>query len=148
MKNYLLVLLIVSISLCSQTGNVVYKEESGFVTRIVDGDTFYFENKRVRLIGIDTPESYQECYKEATEKLKELILNRRVVLEKDILEADEYDRLLRYVYVNKTFVNLEMVKSGYAYSNEIEPDTKYSKQFEDAENFAMENKFGCLWNQR
>ena len=148
MKRYLPIVLIMIVSLCSQTGEIVYQRESGIITRIIDGDTFYLEDERVRLIGINTPESYEECYNKGTEKLKELILDKQVFLEKGVLETDEYGRLLRYVFVDDIFVNLEMIRSGYAYSWKIEPDIKYSVQFEDTENYARENGIGCLWGQR
>lgn len=91
------------------------------VTRVIDGDTIELENgKRVRYLGINTPESVDprkpvECFgKEASFKNKELVLNKKVVLEKDISEIDKYGRLLRYVYVDNIFVNLELIKQGYA----------------------------------
>lgn len=68
-----------------------------------------------------------------------------VRLEKDITDRDKYNRLLRYVYVGDTFVNLELVKQGFAYSYSYPPDIKYQEQFVKAQQEAREAKRG-LWN--
>ena len=121
------------------------------VTRVIDGDTIELENgERVRYLGINTPESVDprkpvECFgKEASLKNKELVLNKKVVLEKDISEIDKYGRLLRYVYTDDAFVNLELIKQGYAQVATYPPDVKYHDLFLEAEKEARENKRG-LW---
>lgn len=99
------------------------------VLRVVDGDTFVAamdqENGewRVRMLGIDTPESVDprrpvECFgKEAADKLRTLVEGRRVRLASDP-EADErdaYGRLLRNVFLEDgTDVNATMVREGFA----------------------------------
>ncbi len=115
------------------------------VTYVVDGDTIEIEgDKRVRLIGINTPESGQPYFSEARNKLIELVLNKRVRLEKDVSDKDQYGRLLRYVYVGDLFVNLEMVRLGYANSYSYPPDIKYQDQLLAAEREAREKQIG-LW---
>lgn len=120
--------------------------------RIVDGDTIDLSNgKRLRYIGVDTPES-GDCFgSEATKKNKELVLDKEVRLEKDISETDKYGRLLRYVWarlpdgqVGDTMVNEEMVRQGYAKVFTYPPDVKYADKFVAAEREARENKRG-LW---
>jgi len=91
----------------------------------------------VRYIGIDTPERNQAYYEKAKQINRELVHNKEVRLEKDITNKDRYGRLLRYVYINDTFVNAEIVKRGYAYSKAYPPDTKYQVYLE-----AMERKPG------
>src|SRR3989344_5583370 len=116
------------------------------VDRIIDGDTFVLSNnERVRLIGIDTPEIREYYYQEAKDRLIELINNREVYLERDVENKDFYDRLLRYVYVNETFVNLLLVEEGYAKAYPYEPNTKYKNNFTEAEEYARRNALG-LWN--
>lgn len=117
------------------------------VVRVVDGDTFILLNGRVvRLVGIDTPEYSKYYYEEATERLTELIERKNVTLETDITNTDNYGRLLRYVYVNDTFVNLVMVREGYAKVLIIYPDDKYVKELKEAMLSAREEKLG-IWNK-
>lgn len=118
---------------------------SARVTRIVDGDTIDLSNgKRLRYVGIDTPETGDCLGSEATKKNKELVLDREVKLEKDVSEKDRYGRLLRFVWVGDTMINEEMVRSGYAKVYTYPPDIKYADRFVTAEREARENKRG-LW---
>jgi len=115
------------------------------VTRVVDGDTIEIEGgEKVRYIGIDTPETVDprkpvQCFGiEASKKNKELVEGKTVRLEKDITDRDKYSRLLRYVWVDNLFVNLELVKQGFATSYTYPPDVKYQKEFLAAEKEAKE----------
>ena len=121
------------------------------VTRVVDGDTIEIEGgEKVRYIGIDTPETVDprkpvQCFGiEASKKNKELVEGKTVRLEKDITDRDKYSRLLRYVWVDDLFVNLELVKQGFASSYSYPPDIKYQKEFLAAETEAREAGRG-LW---
>lgn len=112
---------------------------------VVDGDTFRLDNgETVRLIGINTPESGQPYYQEATNALRDLILNKEVRLEQDISERDRYGRLLAYVYVGEIFVNRVMVERGLAKSYPYEPDTSRQNIFDEAEATAQKNGVG-MW---
>jgi len=118
---------------------------SAIVSKIIDGDTIKLQNgERVRLLGINTPEKGQPYYEEATNRLKELIEGKTVTLEKDVDDKDQYARLLRYIYIGDTFVNLEMVREGYANVYIISPNTKYSSELEKAEEEAKIAKKG-IW---
>lgn len=120
-------------------------QEFTTVTFVVDGDTVEIQTEeRVRLIGIDSPERGDPYYTEARNKLSELVLNKQVRMEKDVSEKDRYGRLLRYLYVGNLFVNLEMVKQGYASVYTYPPDVKHSAQFLAAEQEARNKKVG-LW---
>lgn len=93
------------------------------VTRVIDGDTIELENgKRACYIGIDTPETVDprepvQCFGTESAKMnKELIEGKTVRLEKDVTDRDKYGRLLCYVFLDDLFVNLELVKQGFAFS--------------------------------
>jgi len=125
--------------------------ESFKVTRVVDGDTIEIEGgEKVRYLGIDTPETVDprkpvQCFGvEASKKNKELVEGKTVRLEKDITDRDRYSRLLRYVWVDDIFVNLELVKQGFASSYAYPPDIKYQEEFLEAEKEAREAERG-LW---
>ncbi len=115
------------------------------VSYVLDGDSIQLSNgEEVRLIGINAPEVNGKCYEESKEELQNMVLGKQVTLESDVNDKDQYGRLLRYVYVDDTFVNLEMVRLGLAHKYEYGSNTKYSSLFEQAENEAKQNE-GCLW---
>ena len=87
------------------------------VIRIIDGDTFEIENgDKVRMIGIDAPELKDNEGLESKNHLKLLIENKYVSLieDKKNKNKDFFGRLLRYVYIENTDVNLKMIEDGYA----------------------------------
>jgi endonuclease YncB( thermonuclease family) len=111
------------------------------VKRVVDGDTIVVHvgtrDERVRLIGIDTPETVDprkpvQCFgKEASDHTKALLPPGTVVrLERDAEPRDRYDRLLAYVYRTSDglFVNLELARDGYAQLLTIPPNVTYVDQ--------------------
>lgn len=135
----------------SKTLSATTSAEMALVTRVVDGDTIQVDKKvTVRLIGINTPETVDprrptQCFgKEASQKTKELLLNKQVRLEKDISEVDRYGRLLRYVYIDDEMVNETLVREGYAQAVSYPPDVKYLDLLRVAEKEARENNRG-LW---
>jgi micrococcal nuclease len=97
------------------------------VVRVVDGDTFIVAtpagNEKVRLIGVDTPETVQpetpvECFgPEASAFTHQLLDGQDVLLSADPTQddRDRYGRLLRYAQtVAGVQVNAELVRAGYA----------------------------------
>jgi micrococcal nuclease len=137
------------------------------VTRIVDGDTIEVRNRegewKVRYIGIDAPETAHptekvQCYGlNAKLKNEELVFGKVVYMEKDKSDTDRYGRLLRYVYIvndndldgegsadENVFVNLELVKGGYARAKAYKPDIAKQKMFESTQREAESGGVG-LW---
>ena len=107
------------------SSSIAYKVE-----RIVDGDTvvLLMEGKKtkVRLIGVDTPETVHpskpvEAYgKEASQFTRNLLEGESVYIEYEsgASELDKYGRLLAYLYraPDGLFVNLEIVRQGYGHA--------------------------------
>lgn len=128
------------------------------VTHVVDGDTIDVlingKEERLRLIGIDTPETVHpnkpvECYgPEASAKMKELVLGKEIILEDDPSqgERDKYDRLLRYIHLQDgTNIIEKMIREGYAYEYTYSSEYKYQELFQEAEEASKSEKLG-VWN--
>lgn len=104
---------------CARGGQAESRTTTATVERVVDGDTLRLRNgDRVRLLQIDAPEVGEECYaSRATAELMRLVPpGRRITLETDPVSdlRDRYGRLLRYVHVHRTNVNVELVRRGAA----------------------------------
>lgn len=127
--------------------NYNYTDSSYTVSKVIDGDTIELENKmRIRLIGINTSEKDMYFFEEAKVFMEILVFGKQVKLEKDVTDKDIYGRYLRYVYLPDIFVNLEMVKSGFANAYTYPPDVKYADKFIEAEGSARANEAG-LWQK-
>ena len=143
--------------------------EKATVTSIVDGDTIYVNSGgntlKVRLIGIDTPESRYNSKaerdsdrsgedlkailaqgKRATAYLKSILRKGdSVTLEYDLQQYDKYGRTLAYVYLSDgRMVNELIIASGYASPMTIPPNIKYKDRFLQAYQAARAKKLG-LW---
>ncbi len=114
------------------------------VSAVIDGDTIKLKDgKVVRLLGINSPEIDESCYKEAKDKLNEMVEGKEIRLETDSEERDSYGRLLRYVFVGDVFVNAEMVRLGYAkVFGDIEKYSNVLIEMEDKAKIAKR----CVWS--
>ncbi len=148
--------------LYEQFNEILFDQEAPLVdgilvTRVVDGDTIVVtengEETKVRLLGIDTPETVDprkevECFgKEASRKTESLLLNQVVILEADPTqgEIDNYGRLLRYIFLeNGIHVNKELIAQGFAYEYTYDLPYKYQSEFKQAEKRAKDEQLG-LW---
>lgn len=129
------------------------------VLAIVDGDTIdvrlsHGQVVRLRLIGIDAPETLQpgtpvQCYAlEAAAKARDLLEGQAVLLEADPSQGewDEYGRLLRYVWFpDGRLYNLEMIAQGYAHEYTFEKPYKYQAEFLSVETRARTEGLG-FWS--
>jgi micrococcal nuclease len=99
------------------------------VVRVVDGDTIVVSpNEKVRLIGVDTPETVHpkkavECFgKEAKQFTRDAVEGKNVRLVLDdrnqrTQHKDKYGRTLAYVYLDDgTMLNAELIRQGYAHA--------------------------------
>ncbi len=116
------------------------------VAVVYDGDTFRTQDSLVvRLLGIDAPESYQPGGDIARDILEKYVSGREVRLESDSSDKDQYGRLLRYVYVGDTMVNLAMMRKGYAAFRMFQATLKYQDTLARAEEEAARTGRG-LWS--
>ncbi len=167
-----LLFLLLVLSGCGEKGSAGQDGEYATVERITDGDTFSVifngRKEKIRLIGIDTPESRrnnrsekqgneenldQETIiamgKEAKKFISSLIKKGdRVKLEFDAQERDRYGRFLCYVYLEDgRMLNEVIISEGYAYPLTIAPNVKYEEKFREAFTHARENSKG-LWGAK
>lgn len=158
------IVLIISIAIITSLASYYSQPESKFdlngkyeVVNVIDGDTIEIKInnkvKKVRMLGIDTPETVDprktvQCFgKEASDKTKELLIDRRISLELDITQYsyDKYGRILAYVKrEDGLFINEYLLENGYAYEYTYNIPYKFQKHFKNLENDAKENKRG-LW---
>jgi len=107
------------------------------VIEVIDGDTITIAGgDRVRYIGIDTPEIHPQVEAfglEAWQANRELVEGKTIRLERDISETDKYGHLLRYIWVDGTMVNAELVRRGLAEAKAYPPDTRYQIYLEQVE---------------
>lgn len=136
------------------------KHDGSFaVKKISDGDTFWIyngtsEGEKIRLIGVDAPESKNVFKKkkgyfgtEAKEYLTNLLKGKHVKLEYDVDRTDQFGRTLAYVYLEDgTFVNADLVKNGYAQIMTVPPNVKFAEEFLKLQQEARENNRG-LWGK-
>ena len=114
---------------------------------VIDGDTFEMHGKRIRLHGIDAPESGQQCKdvngktyrcgQMAAKQMSGYVTGKTVNCE--ILDKDRYGRFIARCLVNGTDVNELLVKEGWALAYR-----QYSKDYVRAEGQAKQNNIG-LW---
>ncbi|MDP3728109.1 MAG: thermonuclease family protein [bacterium] len=143
MKKTIIMVLLLFFSSCS-----ISQEFQGpyVVHEVIDGDTLDIDLGRIRLSGINTPETGECYYEEAKKKLKEMTLYQEIFLEGDLTDYDKYGRMLRYIYTNTSFVNAEMVAGGYArVYDKYNESTKYYYELKELEKIAQENKLG-IWS--
>ena len=127
------------------------------VSREVDGDTIHVRigeaDERVRFIGINSPETHgpgglRECFgQQAATRMGEILpIGTPVDLVRDVDLRDKYGRLLAYVYRHRDhlFVNLAMVKEGFAEAYTFPPNVAHVDEFVSASTAARDANRG-LW---
>ena len=138
----------------SQAGGTAV-EANAKVDRIVDGDKLIAyvggQRERVRLIGINTPESVDPdrpvmCFgKEASHHLEELVPpGTPIRIERDVEPRDKYGRVLGYIYraSDGLFVNLAQVTDGFANQYTFPPNVAHVNDFKKAASQARANGTG------
>lgn len=110
---------------------------------VVDGDTIYVDQARLRLLSMDAFETAQNCEKggkdyacglEATLALITLTKNQKVTCEGN--KRDRYDRPLVHCRIGDIDLGREMVRLGWALS-------EYGSEYKSDQEFAQQNRNGA-----
>ena len=113
--------------------------------KVLDADTIVFNEEKIRLYGIDAPETNQYCYvnreawpcgKQATEYLKNLLKDVSLSsLNCKISSKDRYSRSIGVCYLEDQNINRNLVENGWALAYR-----EYSKDFIHNEKLASKRK--------
>jgi endonuclease YncB( thermonuclease family) len=137
------------ISICLIFFFLTYYDVKSDEIKIIDGDTIYLNNEKIRFTGIDTPELKQTCSKNneiiyCGIQARQLLINK---IGKNKVKCvregkDQYKRTLAECFVNDLSLSKFLVREGYAFAYR-----KYSKKFIEDENFAKNNNMG-IWSMK
>jgi len=126
------------------------EELIGKVIKVSDGDTITVldsnnQKHKIRLKGIDAPESQQVYGDISTQSLSKLVYDKEVLVTWD--KKDKYYRILGKVIVDGRDVNYEQLKKGLAwYYKQYEKDLsdEDKQRYSEAEEWARNYPEG-LW---
>ena len=112
---------------------------SELITEVIDGDTLYTANHKIRLSLVDTPEINDPGYSEATAFTAKMCpVGSFVTIDQDDVQLyDQYDRLLANVFCNGKSLNSALLYSGHA-----EISTRYCSISEFSD-YPWAQRFGC-----
>lgn len=141
-KNYVFVILVILVPGYAISENTEIVGQA----RVVDGDTLEINNQKIRIQGIDAPETAQicgiedkpvYCGKQASYELEALIGDQEIKCLHQGL--DKYKRVIGECYLGDIEINEWMVKNGWALAYR-----KYSIKYVEAEAYAKGRGLG-LW---
>ena len=116
------------------------------VTRIIDGDNLELDSgESLRLYGINCPEKGKSLSQEAIDLTTKLALNKQIRIEyQPNYTKDTWGRILGFVFIEDTFLNEELVKSGLCEVVIYEKRAKliYQDELLQAQELAKEQKLG------
>jgi endonuclease YncB( thermonuclease family) len=113
------------------------------VDRVIDGDTFDSSYSRVHLYGVDAPERGDQCFSEATDRLRALA-GDAVRVELGPRKRDSFGRVLAYVYTKTgNSVDETLVRDGLAWA--LTNDGQHYDSLVAAARGARQGGVGCLW---
>lgn len=143
MKKKTFPLLILLLAIHAYPANAI----TGKVIGVADGDTItVLENKtqyKIRLYGIDCPESHQDFGKRAKQFMSSIAFGKTANVIKE--DTDRYGRTVGMVYVGDICVNEEIIRNGFAWVYQRYCKKEFCKDWLELEEQAMNDKIG-LWS--
>lgn len=145
-------LLVAALAAAAPTAGAAPTAQYRTVVRVIDGDTILLDhNERVRLIGVDTPETVdprkpvQRYGREASAFTHRAVEHQLVRLEPGWERRDKYGRTLAYVFraSDGFFLNAELIRQGYGHAMTRFPHP-HMEAFRALEREAREARRG-LW---
>ena len=128
--------------------------ELWIINRVVSGQTVEatvvnnpnMTVQRVRLLGLSAPLKEQSPWGDrARQRLSDLIKEQKVILEFDVKQKDNSDRLLAYIWKDNLLVNQYLVSEGLAIADSYAPNTKYDARISRAQSKARLQELG-IWD--
>lgn len=123
---------------------------TSFITDVIDGDTVWADYlgtpEKIRILGIDTPETDECLYDSATLYVKSLLADTNEVVIISDQDRDQYNRLLAYIILpDGRDVGELLITNGLA---TYYRDDNYSnkERYQSLEATAKESGIG-IWNQ-
>jgi len=109
------------------------------VSEIIDGDTIYTTNYKIRLSLVDTPEKNEPGFAEATAFTAQMCpVGSFVTIDQDdVQKYDQHDRLLANIFCNGKSLNSALLYNGHA-----EISTRYCSISEFSD-YPWAQRFGC-----
>jgi endonuclease YncB( thermonuclease family) len=102
--------------------------ETAVCESVVATNTIRLEGGReVRLLNVDAPDNL-DLQSAAKAWLAALCEGKTVTLERDVAEADLAGRLARHVLIGDVYLNLDVVRRGWAFHDIESPNFKYAEQ--------------------
>ena len=125
------------------------KEYEGLVTKVIDGDSIFVKQNdtinKIRLSYIDAPEMKQAYGGKSKLFLKNLLMDRKVLVSTDY--NDRYGRQIADIYIltdiEAIYINAKMIKSGNAW---VYKKYRSNSYLINLENHARMNNKG-LWRE-
>jgi micrococcal nuclease len=128
--------------------------ELWIINRVVSGQTVEasvvsnpnMTVQRVRLLGISAPLKEQTPWGDrARQRLSDLIKEQKVILEFDVKQKDNSDRLLAYIWKDNLLINQHLVSEGLAIAEPYPPNSKYDAKISRAQSKARLQELG-IWD--
>ena len=130
--------------------------ELWMINRVVSGQTVEASDvnnpnktvQRVRLLGISAPLKEQAPWGDRSrQRLSDLIKEQKVILEFDVKQKDNSDRLLAYIWKDNLLVNQYLVSEGLAIADSYAPNVKYDERISRAQSQARLQELG-IWDTK